>query len=320
MNDGFERIIVRRIPSRVIKFRIKDKAWFNEDCKRANLAKKEAYQLGRRNRSDITWNNYVNLRNAAQETYAAAEKEYNDGVRDTLIGTTNSHKWWSILKTALFGIDVAVPPLLRPNGYLIHCPKEKAALFADVFDSKQSNDSLTMPQSCFPEAELTTFAFCSEVKKLLLELDPYGGAGPDGIFPLFFIKTANYLAPKISIVLLKLGGFSMCWRVGNITPVSKSGSANSCPSDYRPITITPVLSKVFECLLAKRLNHFAEKKNLFPHLQFGFRKGLGTCDALLTITNFVQKALDCGSEVRRVGLDFSADFDRVNHKVLLFKL
>ena len=57
------------------------------------------------------------------------------------------------------------------------------ALFADVFDSKQSNDSLAMPQSCFPEAELTTFAFRSgEVKKLLLELDRYGGAGPDGIF------------------------------------------------------------------------------------------------------------------------------------------
>ena len=111
----------------------------------------------------------------------------------------------------------------------------------------------------------------------------------------------------------------MCWRVGNITPVPKSGSANSCPSDYRPITITPVLSKVFERLLAKRLNNFAEKKNLFPLLQFDFCKGLGTCDALLTITNFVPKALDCGSEVCMVGLDFSAAFDRVNHKALIFK-
>ena len=45
----------------------------------------------------------------------------------------------------------------------------------------------------------------------------------------------------------------MCWRIGNITPVPKSGSASSCPFDYRPITITPVLSKVFECLLAKHL-------------------------------------------------------------------
>ena len=72
--------------------------------------------------------------------------------------------------------------------------------------------------------------------------------------------------------------------------------------------------------MAKHLNHFAEKKNIFPRLQFGFRKGLGTCDALLTFTNFVQKALDFGSEVRMVGLDFSAAFDRVNHKALIFKL
>ena len=74
----------------------------------------------------------------------------------------------------------------------------------------------------------------------MLELDPYGGAGPDGTFPLFFIKTANYLAPKISTVLhklVRLGGFSMYWRVGYITPVPKSGSANSCPSDYHPCLV-----------------------------------------------------------------------------------
>ena len=112
----------------------------------------------------------------------------------------------------------------------------------------------------------------------------------------------------------------MCWRVGNITPVPKSGSANSCPSDYCSITIAPVLSKVFECLLAKRLDNFAEKRNLFPNLQFGFRKNLGTCDAPLTITNFVQKALDSGCKVRMAGLDFSAALDRVNHKVLIFRL
>ena len=72
--------------------------------------------------------------------------------------------------------------------------------------------------------------------------------------------------------------------------------------------------------MAQRLNSFAEKKNLFPHLQFGFREGLGSCDALLPITNFVQKALHCGCEVRMVGHAFSAAFDRVNHKALIFKL
>ena len=52
----------------------------------------------------------------------------------------------------------------------------------------QSNGNLTMPQLCFPEDKLT-LAFCSgEVKKLLLELDPYGGAGPDGTFPCSLLK------------------------------------------------------------------------------------------------------------------------------------
>ena len=90
--------------------------------------------------------------------------------------------------------------------------------------------SLTVPQSRVLEAELTIFAFhFGEVKKSLLELNPYGGAGPNGIFPLFFVKTANYLAPKMSTVqhkLVRIGGLSMYWRVGNTTPVPKSCSAN----------------------------------------------------------------------------------------------
>ena len=76
------------------KIWIKDNDWFNEECKQANLAKQEA----------STWNNYANLRNATQETCVVAE--------NTLIGTTNSYKQWSILKTTLFGVDVAEPPLL----------------------------------------------------------------------------------------------------------------------------------------------------------------------------------------------------------------
>ena len=49
---------------------------------------------------------------------------------------------------------------------------------------------------------------------------------------------------------------------------------------------------VFECLLAKCLDTFAEKNTYSLNLQFAFSRGLGACDALLTITSFVQKALD----------------------------
>ena len=84
-----------------------------------------------------------------------------------------------------------------------------------------------------------------------------------------FIKTAGYLAPKISTVsrrLVRVGGFGICWRVGNITSVSNSGSVNYCRYDYRPVTITLIFYKVFELLLAKHQNNFAEKNNFFLNL------------------------------------------------------
>ena len=92
MDDAFEWTIERHIPYWIKKFCIKHKAWFSKDCNWANLAKQDAYQLWRGYCSQIAWNNCVNLKNAAQEEYAAAEKEYNDGVRDTLLGTANSQK------------------------------------------------------------------------------------------------------------------------------------------------------------------------------------------------------------------------------------
>ena len=57
-----------------------------------------------------------------------------------------------------------------------------------------------------------------------------------------------------------------------------------------------------------------------PKGQFAYRKGLGTCDALITIMHELQCALDSGAEARLVQLDFSAAFDRVSHEGLLFKL
>ena len=324
LSASFLEIIERHVPSRIITFRSRDKAWFDGDCRRAQLEKQEAYNLWRRNRSDLTWSNYTRLRSVAQEVYNRAEREHNARIKDTLLGATQPHKWWSTFKSALFGNDGGIPPLLKPDGSLTDCPREKAALFANVFDEKQSAEVLTLPLSCHPEPKLTSMAFRSrEIKKLMLNLDSYGGSGPDGIFPLFFVKTAHFLAPRIAVIFRKLtrvGGFSLFWRTGNITPTSKSATAGSCPSNYRPISITPILSKIFERLLAKRLNTYAEKHEIFPRQQFGFRKGLGACDAVLTISDRVQKALDSGLEARMIGLDFSAAFDRVNHKALIYKL
>ena len=81
-----------------------------------------------------------------------------------------------------------------------------------------------------------------------------------------------------------------------------------------------MLSKVFERLVSVRLGRFMEGRGVLPTTQFAYRKGLGTCDALLCVAHTVQNALEMGQEARIVQIDFSATFERVNHQGILFKL
>ena len=62
------------------------------------------------------------------------------------------------------------------------------------------------------------------MKRLLLDLNSYGGSDPLGMFPLFLQKTAVVLAPRLAVVfwqLLRLGSFPVCSRVVNVTPIPK---------------------------------------------------------------------------------------------------
>ena len=76
-----------------------------------------------------------------------------------------------------------------------------------------------------------------------------------GMFPLFFKRIADVMAPRLSIVFRRhvcLGSFQACWRQANVTPIPK-GPPSSSVANYRPISITSVLSKVFEHLVSVRL-------------------------------------------------------------------
>ena len=59
----------------------------------------------------------------------------------------------------------------------------------------------------------------------MLDLDPYGGTDPLGMFPLFLKRTADVMAPRLSVVfwrLVRLGSFlAACWRQANVTPIPK---------------------------------------------------------------------------------------------------
>ena len=135
----------------------------------------------------------------------------------------------------VFGSSSSLPPLISEGGGLVCESVGKADLLSDYFDSKQSREAVDLPLTCHPSPSFTTFTFrSSEVRRLLLDLDPYGGTDPLGMFPLFLKSAPDVMAPRLSVVfwwLVHLGSFPACWRQANVTPILK-GPPSSSVANY----------------------------------------------------------------------------------------
>ena len=101
--------------------------------------------------------------------------------------------------------------------------------------SSSPERAVDLPLTCHLSPSLTTFAFrSSDVSSLLLDLDPYGGTDPLGIFSLLLKRTADVMTPYLSVVfwqLARLGSIPACWRQANVTPIPK-GSQSSSVANY----------------------------------------------------------------------------------------
>ena len=106
------------------------------------------------------------------ETYSA-KRQFSDRNKGVLKNVQSPHKWWSTLKSAVFGSSSPLTPLV--SGVWVWVGGN-ADLLSDNFDSKLSREAADLPLTCQPSPTLTTFAFrSSEVRRLLLDLDLYGG-------------------------------------------------------------------------------------------------------------------------------------------------
>ena len=208
-----------------------------------------------RDRSRVNWEEFVGYQVRANETYSEAKRQFSDRNRDVLMNVQSPHKWWSTLKSVVFGSSSALPPLVSEGGGLVCESVGKADLLWDHFDCKQSREAVYLPLTCHPSPSLTTFAVGSrEVRRLLLDLDPYGGTDPLGMFPLFLKRTADVMAPRHSVVFrrpVRLGSFPACWRQANVISIPKGPPSSSVPN-YRPISKISSSSKVFERLVSVR--------------------------------------------------------------------
>ena len=108
-------------------------------------------------------------------------------------------------------------------------------------------------------------------------------------------------------------------KCGLIYPIHKGDSIMLC-SNYRPISILPIFSKILEKLMYKRLTSFLDKYDLLHEHQYGFQKRKSMEHAILDLNFNIIKTIGKKEKACTIFLDFAKAFDTVNHKILPNKL
>ena len=113
--------------------------------------------------------------------------------------------------------------------------------------------------------------------------------------PVFIYKfLAPLIAPTVSMLFnnsLSEGIFPECFKTPKIIPIFKSGDSKST-AYYRPISMLPFLSKMFEKLMCVRLDSYLKLNNVLCTNQFGFCKNANTSDAIIEFLDYVYSSLD----------------------------
>ena len=237
-----------------------------------------------------------------------------------------SRAFWKIFNSVFNKGKSNVPPLF--NGFeVLTSSKDKAELFAQSFSKNCSLNSSGHGLPNFPSR--CNDSLCDlritpqSVARIISGLDPSTASGPDNI-PVIVLQMCS---PELSCVLSKLfnkclveSSFPSCWKCPSVVPVFKNSGERSDPRNYRPISLLPIISKVFESLINGALVSHLESHGLFSDKQYGFRVARSTADLLTVITERFYRALDQCGEARAVALDISKAFDKVWHAGLLHKL
>ena len=162
----------------------------------------------------------------------------------------------------------------------------------------------------------------STVLTLLRKLCKNKATGLDKISVRLIHECADLIADSLCSIFncsIATGIFPEDWKISKVIPLFKQGDRSDL-NNYRPISIIPVIAKVFERVVYDQIFAFLnENKLLSPH-QSGFRCLHSTVTALLEATDSWAYDIDRGNINAVVFLDLKKAFDTVDHEILLSKL
>lgn len=219
-----------------------------------------------------------------------------------------------------------VSAIKKPDGGWAKSNIEKAQIFSEYLSkifSSGVNDTQDLEVVINNEEEGIPFFTITQVKKEISCLKSKKSPGYDLIVASLLKHLPHQAAVKLTTIFnaaLRLKYMPSLWKVAEIIMIPKPGKSPNEASSYRPISLLPVMGKLFEKLFSKRLKNLIQNRNILPNHQFGFREKHSTIEQIHRITHSIEIAFEKKEVCSAVFLDVAKAFDDVWHKGLLHKL
>ena len=218
-------------------------------------------------------------------------------------------------------------PLKDDKEILHNDPEEMVNLlqkqYTSVFSDPSSPSCQQDPQIEPHNFSIQDIEFVNEdIVKAIDEIDPYASTSENDIPAKVLKECKHNLCTPIHMIWkrsMESETVPAIFKTQFITPVYKKGNRTK-PENYRPISLTSHVIKIFERIIRNRLVVFLEGNTILNPTQHGFRKGRSCLTQLLNHIDKILQNLINNHETDVIYLDYAKAFDKVDHNILIKKL
>ena len=299
------------------KHAMQKKPWFDGEC--FNIRKKVRILL-RRYRNNMSQNNkneYIQNRKMYKELLRQKKSNYNRVMSVSLSSNIqNPEAFWSQVRK-ICRCYKQVPNISLQDWY-DHFTKVMCDSNHRLPDGWELEIDQRYNKIATEDDDLNAPFDSSEVQLALSSLRAKKSSGIDNVCSEMLICSIELILPYLAAVfneIFSTGAYPKCWSESIIVPIHKKGNVHET-NNYRGISLTSILSKVFVHVLKSRLTKWADENNLLSEMQAGFRKGYSTIDNVFVLYNVIQRQLQKRKKLYVAYVDFRKAFDTVNRDAL----